>query len=47
MTEEAIHREELRLARQLARAAHGVNLSTRPDGRSHSTILIVGSRAIK
>ncbi len=47
MSDEAIHREELRLARQLARAALGVSLSARPDSRSHGINMIVGSKAVK
>lgn len=47
MCDEVIYREELRLAGQLARAAHGVCLSARPDSRSHGTNMIVGSRAVK
>lgn len=47
MSDDAIHREELRLARQLARAAYAVSISARPDGRSHGTNMIVGATAIK
>ncbi len=47
MSEEAIHQEELRLARKLARAAHGVCLSGLADSRSHGTNMIVGSSAVK
>ncbi len=47
MSEEAIHREELRLARQLARAAHGVCLSVRLDTRSHGMNMIVAGKAVE
>ncbi len=47
MSEEAIDREELRLARQLARAPHGVCMSARPDRRSHGMNMIVGRTAVK
>ena len=47
MSEEAIHREELRLARKLARAAYGVCMSARLVSRSHGTNMIVVSRAVK